>query len=75
MWNYRLQERKSNFEASFSSFNTVYLIAVSYDLHKVVLDCQGAHVLWFVSRRYLSCALQLQLRVCLISCVVKRFRM
>jgi len=75
VWNYRLQERKSNFEASFSSFNAVYLITVSYRLYKVVPDCQGALVLWFVSLRYLSCALELQLRMCLISCVVKRFRM
>jgi hypothetical protein len=74
VWNYRLQERKSNFEASFSSFNAVNLIVVSYGLYKVVPDCQGAHVLWFVSRRYQSCALELQLRVRLVSCVVKRFR-
>jgi hypothetical protein len=56
---YRLQERKSNFAASFSSFNAVYLIAVCYGIYKVVPDCQGACVLWFVSRRSLSCALKL----------------
>jgi hypothetical protein len=63
VWNYRLQERKSNFEASFSLFNAVYLRAVSYGLYKVVPDCQGARVLWIVPHRYLSCALELQLSV------------
>jgi hypothetical protein len=63
VWNYRLQERKSNFEAPFSSFTAVDLIALSYGFYKVVPDCQDAHVLRFVLRRDLSCAWELQLRV------------